>query len=179
MLEALGCAFECLEKEVAQGTVRSYGVSSDAFALDPSDPLFLDWRQVESTAAHAFASAATATSQRQQRGQQQQQQQQHNFRVLQLPINVLEPKGAEVARDVASFNAINLSQQQQQGQGQLRVMATRPLTAIVPLQLTGPTQTGVKVSAPRLLLLLLVDLTTATHEHNLFTAEHRSSRWRW
>jgi hypothetical protein len=89
-----------------------------------------------------------------------------------------------VARDVASFNAINLSQQQQQQQGQgqdqqLRVMATRPLTAIVPLQLTGPTQTGVKVSAPRLLLLLLVDLKTTTHEHNLLTAEHRSSRWRW
>ena len=118
MLSQLTSTFIALEEEVAAGRVGCYGVSSDALALEADDPLRLPWRDVlraAETAAREVGSPPSA------------------FRILQLPTNVLEPGGGKVAREVLSFNMQRLSFNVQP-QRRLRVMGTRPLTTVMPLQ---------------------------------------------
>ena len=111
LVAQLAAIFAALEKEVATGRVRCYGVSSDALVLQADDPLYLSWNDVivaAEVAAEEVASSSTHSG----------------LRVFQLPTNILEPRGAEVAKGIVSFYRSS----------RLRVMGMRPLTAVLPLE---------------------------------------------
>jgi uncharacterized protein YyaL (SSP411 family)/aryl-alcohol dehydrogenase-like predicted oxidoreductase len=90
-------AFEYLEAEVAGGRLSCYGVSSNTVARPANDP--------EATSLAAMLEAARAAG-----GEG------HHFRVLQLPLNVLEPAGAGIL-DLAARSG-------------LAVLVNRPLNAV-------------------------------------------------
>jgi uncharacterized protein YyaL (SSP411 family)/aryl-alcohol dehydrogenase-like predicted oxidoreductase len=90
-------AFAHLEREVAAGRLRCYGVSSNTVGGAPDEP--------ESTSLARLLDAARAAG-----GEG------HHFRVLELPLNLLEGEGAAVAAQAAAAG--------------LAVLANRPLNAL-------------------------------------------------
>jgi aryl-alcohol dehydrogenase-like predicted oxidoreductase len=93
-------AFVALEREVAAKRIGSYGISSNSFSLERSDPAFLPYEDLITLAQNAAQKAGNAT---------------HGFTTVQLPINLLEKEGLKCAR-WAKRNG-------------LRVLANRPLNA--------------------------------------------------
>jgi len=108
---------------VLSGRIGSYGVASDALALATDDPLHLPWQLVVSAAADAHIAAARArdpkysSSSSSASGATAAAAFASGLRALQFPMNVLEPRGAELARELHD------------AQTKLRVLTTRPLTA--------------------------------------------------
>jgi hypothetical protein len=106
-------------------------VASDALALSPDDPLHLPWPLVLTAAAEAHAAAAQARSFGSGSSGSSGSSSSSSgglgsgsasgvswLRALQFPMNVLEPRGAELAKEIGA------------ARGDLRLMATRPLTAV-------------------------------------------------
>ncbi|WP_457596349.1 aldo/keto reductase [Hydrogenimonas sp.] len=75
-------AFIALEEAVAEGRIRGYGISSNAFAKKPSDPHFLPYTRLVELAEAAAAEAGNP---------------QHRFTTIQLPLNLLERQGLACA----------------------------------------------------------------------------------
>ncbi len=100
MFERIYKAFVALEKEVQKGRIRSYGISSNSFALPENDLHFLSYNVLVDVANLA---AEEAGSER------------HHFTTIQLPINIVETEGLACAKWAKD-------------QG-LRVLVNRPLNA--------------------------------------------------
>jgi aryl-alcohol dehydrogenase-like predicted oxidoreductase len=100
MYERLYGAFVALEREVQNGRIGGYGISSNSFSKPKNDPEFLPYEDLVILAENA---AKEAGSDR------------HHFTTLQLPINLLERDGLRCAAWAK--------------QNGLRVLANRPLNA--------------------------------------------------
>ncbi len=100
MFERIENAFAALEKEVQKGRITSYGISSNSFALQSSDPEFLPYEDLVTIAKRAAKSSGSEM---------------HHFSTIQLPINMLETEGLKCA-EWAKLNG-------------LRVLSNRPLNA--------------------------------------------------
>jgi aryl-alcohol dehydrogenase-like predicted oxidoreductase len=100
MFERIENAFEALEKEVQKGRIKSYGISSNSFALEVSNPEFLPYEDLVTIAKRAAKASGSEI---------------HHFSTIQLPINLLETEGLKCA-DWAKMNG-------------LRVLSNRPLNA--------------------------------------------------
>ncbi len=100
ILDRILDAFMQLEREVKEGRIASYGISSNAFALLPSHVYFLPYYDLIALATKAAYEVGND---------------QHHFTTLQMPINLLERDGLECAA-WAKKNG-------------LRVLANRPLNA--------------------------------------------------
>ena len=92
--------FVALEEQVQNGTIKSYGISSNSFAKDHKDLEFLPYDDLITLADRAAEVAGNDV---------------HSFTTIQLPINLLETKGLKCA-----------SWAKENG---LRVLANRPLNA--------------------------------------------------
>jgi uncharacterized protein YyaL (SSP411 family)/aryl-alcohol dehydrogenase-like predicted oxidoreductase len=102
-------AFRRFEKEVENGRLRFYGVSSNS-VVEPAD-------SPEATSVEGFLEAARAAG-----GSH------HHFRVLELPMNLLEP-GAALERNTGeNRSATALAHAEANG---LAVLVNRPLNAII------------------------------------------------
>ncbi len=102
-------AFAWLETQVAGGRLRFYGVSSNTCTLPASDPEGTSLtRMLEAAAAGGGAG--------------------HHFRVLQLPMNILESGAALVANNGPSLARTVLEHAAASGIG---VLVNRPLNAMV------------------------------------------------
>jgi aryl-alcohol dehydrogenase-like predicted oxidoreductase len=93
-------AFLALEEEVANGRIKSYGISSNAFAKSPNDPEFLPYEDIVTLA---------------QKAAQESGAKKHSFTTVELPINILEQEGLKCAKWAKSKG--------------LRVLSNRPLNA--------------------------------------------------
>ncbi len=100
MFDRIERAFVALEEEVEKGRIKSYGISSNSFALEHRNPEFLPYEDLVTIAKRAAKTAGAKS---------------HNFSTLQLPINLLETEGLKCAK-WAKENG-------------LRVLANRPLNA--------------------------------------------------
>ena len=100
MFERIEKVFVALEIEVQNGRIKSYGVSSNAFAKASRDPEFLPYEDLVTIAKRA---AMEAGSDR------------HHFSTIQLPINLLETEGLKCAEWAKKSG--------------VRVLSNRPLNA--------------------------------------------------
>ena len=100
MYERIEKAFIGLEKEIAKGRIRSYGISSNSFSKQHNSDEFLPYEDLITLAENAANIVGNK---------------QHSFTTIELPINVLERDGLECAA-WAKQNA-------------LRVLVNRPLNA--------------------------------------------------
>jgi aryl-alcohol dehydrogenase-like predicted oxidoreductase len=100
MLDRILDAFMQLEREVKEGRIASYGISSNSFSLLPSQAFFLPYYDLVSLATKAAYEVGNT---------------QHHFSTVQMPINLLERDGLECAAWAKSNG--------------LRVLANRPLNA--------------------------------------------------
>ena len=100
MFERIEKAFVALEKEVHLGRIKSYGISSNSFAKESTDPEFLPYEDLVTIAQRAAKEAGSEN---------------HHFSTVQLPINLLETEGLTCAA-WAKKNG-------------LRVLANRPFNA--------------------------------------------------
>ncbi|RUS13283.1 hypothetical protein BC937DRAFT_95572 [Endogone sp. FLAS-F59071] len=103
MLERIGQTFEALEQEVAKGTIRSYGISSNSFSVPPEDPHFLPYHSLVDLARNASLKV---------RGDPEM----HGFAAIQMPGNFLEQEGLKLTAKWAKKNG-------------LKVFINRPLNA--------------------------------------------------
>ncbi len=106
MLSRILDGFTQLEKEVKEGRIKSYGISSNSFSLDHNDDEFLPYIDLVTLAENAAKHVGN---------------EQHSFRYIELPINILETKGLECAA-WAKENG-------------LTVLANRPLNAQINSQM--------------------------------------------
>mmetsp|Transcript_26039 Transcript_26039/g.39416 ORF Transcript_26039/g.39416 Transcript_26039/m.39416 type:complete len:482 (+) Transcript_26039:29-1474(+) len=114
-------AFCALEEAVCRGDIPSFGVVSNGFSLPPKHPLHLDWKSTVLKAACDAAKEITGNK--------------SNLSIVQLPANILETRGIQVARDLKSFlNANTISMLNLPKT--LEIFAMRPLTCY-PDQGTG------------------------------------------
>ena len=97
-------AFMHLEKEVAHGRIRFYGVSSNTLAAAESDPEF--------TSLHRLLAIAGTISET------------HHFQVIQLPCNLFEPGAVLNPNQPAEKSVLGLAQESNLG-----VLINRPLNA--------------------------------------------------
>ncbi len=100
MFERIEAVFVALEKEVQNGRINSYGISSNSFSKPGNDPEFLPYEDLVLIATRAAKEAGT---------------EHHHFSTVQLPINLLEREGLKCAA-WAKENG-------------LRVLANRPFNA--------------------------------------------------
>ena len=100
MFDRIFDAFVALEEQVKNGTVGSYGISSNSFSVDHKSPEFLPYEDLITFAEKAAEIAGN---------------EQHSFTTIQLPINMLETEGLKCAA-WAKENGV-------------RVLANRPLNA--------------------------------------------------
>ena len=100
MLQRIYDVFIALEKEVAKGRIKSYGISSNSFSKSKDEPDFLPYEDLVILAQNAAEEAGN---------------EKHHFTTIQLPINLLEQEGLACA-----------TWAKKQG---LRVIANRPLNA--------------------------------------------------
>ena len=100
MLDRILDAFMQLEREVKEGRIVSYGISSNAFSLLPSQAYFLPYYDLIALATKAAYEVGNT---------------EHHFTTVQMPINLLERDGLEFAA-WAKANG-------------LRVLVNRPLNA--------------------------------------------------
>ncbi len=97
-------AFEYLEKEVARGRIRFYGISSNTFPAASDDPEFTCLQTV-----WQIAEAVSAD---------------HHFGLVQMPFNLLEPGALLEANQPGGHSAISFAAQKGLG-----VLINRPLNA--------------------------------------------------
>ena len=97
-------AFEHLEKEVALGRIRAYGISSNTFPAPPDDPEFTSLEQVWDIAVGLSAG--------------------HHFGMVQMPLNILE-RGAVLEKNQSDGRSV-LAFAREKGLG---VLINRPLNA--------------------------------------------------
>ena len=100
MYERIYHAFVGLEEEVQEGRINSYGISSNSFSKSKNDPEFLPYEDLITLAQNAAKEAGNK---------------QHNFKTVELPINILEQEGLKCAKWAKKNN--------------LRVLSNRPLNA--------------------------------------------------
>ena len=100
MFDRIFDAFVALEEQVKNGTIGSYGISSNSFSKSQKEPDFLPYEDLITLADRAAKIAGNDT---------------HNFTTIELPINILETEGLKCA-----------SWAKENG---LRVLANRPLNA--------------------------------------------------
>ena len=103
-------AFEYLEEEVARGRIRNYGISSNTFPVAADRPDFTCLEKIWEIAASINPS--------------------HHFRLIQLPLNLMEP--AAVLENNQPDGSSVLEMAQQKGLG---VLVNRPLNAFYMNQL--------------------------------------------
>ncbi|NPA66813.1 MAG: aldo/keto reductase [Epsilonproteobacteria bacterium] len=94
-------SFVALEKEVQNGRINGYGVSSNSFAKPKNDPEFLEYENLLDLAHEAALAAGNET---------------HSFTTIELPINIIEKQGLHVTFWAKENN--------------LRVLSNRPLNAV-------------------------------------------------
>ena len=97
-------AFAHLEKEVAQGRIQWYGISSNTFPIAANDPEFTSLEKVWEIADNLSAN--------------------HHFRVAQLPFNLLETGAATLLNLTDSRSVLAFAQEKN-----LAVLVNRPLNA--------------------------------------------------
>ena len=102
--QRIGLAFAYLEEEVAQGRIQAYGISSNTFPAVANDPQFTSLTQ-----CWQLAEAISPD---------------HHFRVIQLPMNLLET-GGETEMNQANGRSV-LDFAHEKG---LAVLINRPLNA--------------------------------------------------
>ncbi len=100
----IDCAFRHLEDEVARGRIGWYGISSNTFPSEVSDPQFTCLERIWEI-AEAIRSG-------------------HHFAVVQLPMNVFEPGAAVHLNQGAKETVLEFAHRQQLG-----LLANRPLNA--------------------------------------------------
>jgi len=82
MLQRIYDVFIALEKEVAKGRIKSYGISSNSFSKSKDEPDFLPYEDLVILAQNAAEEAGN---------------EKHHFTTIQLPINLLEQEGLACA----------------------------------------------------------------------------------
>ncbi|ORY06624.1 Aldo/keto reductase [Basidiobolus meristosporus CBS 931.73] len=102
LLARIAETFEALEGEIKKGTIKSYGISSNSFALPPEHPHFLPYKDLTKLAEEA-ASKSRGTKD-------------HGFSTVQFPANVLETEGLKSMLTWASKQ-------------NLQIMTSRPLSS--------------------------------------------------
>ncbi|MDX1688668.1 MAG: aldo/keto reductase [Candidatus Promineifilaceae bacterium] len=110
-------AFRHLETEVAQGRIRYYGISSNTF---PSPAGALDFTSL----ARVWELAESIDTD-------------HHFRVIQLPMNLLETEGVTEPNQPEEESVIAFARQRRLG-----VLINRPLNAIADNQITRLAEFG-------------------------------------
>jgi len=100
MFERIEKCFVALEKEVQNGRIESYGISSNSFAKASRDPEFLPYEDLVTIAKRAAKEAGSETC---------------HFSTIQLPVNLLETEGLKCAKWAKESG--------------LRVLVNRPLNA--------------------------------------------------
>ncbi len=100
MLDRILDAFMQLEEEVKAGRIRTYGISSNSFSLDPQALYFLPYEELPALALKAAYEVGN---------------EEHHFSTVQMPINLLEKEGLACAHWAKKKG--------------LRVLANRPLNA--------------------------------------------------
>ncbi|MDQ7043865.1 MAG: aldo/keto reductase [Sulfurimonas sp.] len=100
MFDRIFDVFVALEEQVTNGTIKSYGISSNSFSKADTDIEFLPFEDLITLADKAAQMAGNQT---------------HSFTTIQLPINLVEREGLKCA-SWAKKNG-------------LRVLANRPLNA--------------------------------------------------
>jgi aryl-alcohol dehydrogenase-like predicted oxidoreductase len=104
--DRIGRAFSHLETEVKRGRIRSYGISSNTFPSPATDPEFTSlgrvWQMAESISR------------------------QHHFRIIQLPMNLMETGGVTEENQANGQCVIRFARGNNLG-----VLINRPLNAIV------------------------------------------------
>ena len=101
----IALAFHHLESEVARGRLRFYGISSNTFPSPASDPQF--------TALETACEVAESVSPV------------HHFRVIQLPMNLLETGGVTEHNQSGDRSVVEFAREKRLG-----VLINRPLNAI-------------------------------------------------
>jgi len=99
-------AMRHLEEEVANGRIQYYGISSNSF---PKTTDSYDFTSLEKVLDIAESISP-----------------EHHFRVIQFPMNVLEPEAAVVSNQTAGQTLLQLAQDQKIG-----TLVNRPLNAVV------------------------------------------------
>lgn len=100
MFDRIFDVFVALEEQVSNGTIKSYGISSNSFSKDHNNVEFLPYEDLITLADRAAEMVGNET---------------HSFTTIQLPINILETEGLKCAA-WAKKNG-------------LRVLVNRPLNA--------------------------------------------------
>ena len=116
LYEKLVLAFQGMEEAVAQHNIASYGVASNGLALPEQHPLYLNYQLVLQAAKDAASSVVVGSTNTQS----------SNLTMLQLPANLLEPRGMQVARDIVM--AATHDEQAASTWPLLKVVCMRPLT---------------------------------------------------
>jgi len=135
-------AFAYLEEQVDRGTIRWYGISSNNFALPPSD-------RTMTSVGRCLAEARAI-------------REDHHFRVVQLPMNLYEPGGAVVVNN-GGKTVLELC-----GESGLGVLVNRPLNAFTGrrmIRLADFIEPGEKAPGPEALREVLQPLRA--HEARL------------
>ena len=81
-------SFRTLEQACLSNQISSYGVCSNGLSLQESHPLHLNWKDVLEVASEAATTCKTNTS---------------NFQAFQLPANLLETHGLDVADQIQKY----------------------------------------------------------------------------
>jgi aryl-alcohol dehydrogenase-like predicted oxidoreductase len=100
----IGLAFAYLEEEVANGRIQTYGISSNTFPASANDPQFTSLTQCWQI-AEAISS-------------------EHHFRVIQLPMNLVETGGATEMNQMDGHSVLEFAHEKGLG-----VLINRPLNA--------------------------------------------------
>ena len=92
-------AFGALQKHVDNGKITSFGVVSNGLCLPPQHPLHLSWKDhVMEAARRAQIEFSSSSNQ-----QHQHQQQPLAMNIIQLPMNLLETTGLDIARQIQDY----------------------------------------------------------------------------
>jgi aryl-alcohol dehydrogenase-like predicted oxidoreductase len=101
----IGLALRHLEREVARGRIRFYGISSNTFPSPDSDPQFTSLERVWEIAGSVSPA--------------------HHFRAVQLPLNLLETGGVTEKNQSGRRSVVQFARDEGLG-----VLINRPLNAI-------------------------------------------------
>jgi hypothetical protein len=117
--ECLTDAFVGLEKACAENVIDSYGICSNGLSLPEGHPLHLGWNLILSAAHDAVDKVYGSSSNIEA-----------HLSTLQLPANLLETQGLDVARNVKEFLISPEKHETLQNlPSSLNIFLTRPLTS--------------------------------------------------
>ena len=127
-------AFQKLETEVERGRIRFYGISSNTFPSPADDPEFTSLEKVWEIAQSLSP--------------------EHQFRLIQLPMNLVETGGITERNQSNGRSVLQFAQQKQIG-----VLINRPLNAIIDNRLIRLAEVqAVQASSPEEISLRMDDL---------------------